>query len=313
MERVDRLERLTDLVLVLLRGPRPKSLREIAEEVPGYPPPGEARRQAFERDKRTLRQEGIAVVAEPIDGPEQVGYRIRPEEFYLPDLDLAPDEQAALNLAVAAVHFEDPSGQDALWRLGVGGPHAPRPLAALPSLPALPLLFDALRARAVVRFTYRGARRAVAPAQLRFRHGWWYLVGTDLDRRALRIFRVDRMDGPVEREAPGSAEGRGGEPVTSGSVRAGGPWPAAAADTEAVVAEVLVDAVVADVARNQVGDGALAERRPDGSVVLRLEVATVEALRAWVFEFGPHAEVLGPPDVRQEVVRWLAQVAASAP
>ncbi|HLN40953.1 MAG TPA: hypothetical protein VK215_00765, partial [Acidimicrobiales bacterium] len=98
---VDRLERLTDLVLVLLRDQRPKSLREIASEVPGYPAQeGEARRQAFERDKRTLRDGGIEVTAMPIDGPEQVGYVIRPEDYYLPDLNLAPDEQAALNLAV---------------------------------------------------------------------------------------------------------------------------------------------------------------------------------------------------------------------
>ena len=105
---VDRLERLTDLVLVLLRDQRPKSLREIASEVPGYPvQEGEARRQAFERDKRTLRDGGIEVTAMPIDAPEPVGYVIRPEDYYLPDLDLAPDEQAALNLAVHAV---DPEG-----------------------------------------------------------------------------------------------------------------------------------------------------------------------------------------------------------
>jgi hypothetical protein len=61
---VDRLERLTDLVLVLLRDQRPKSLREIASEVPGYPvQEGEARRQAFERDKRTLRDGDIEVTA----------------------------------------------------------------------------------------------------------------------------------------------------------------------------------------------------------------------------------------------------------
>src|SRR5579863_2951703 len=102
---VDRLERLTDLVLVLLRDERPKSLREIAGEVPGYPPEGEARRQAFERDKRTLRDGGIVLTTVALDGPEQVGYVIRPDDFYLPDLDLDPEEQAALNLAVAGVHL----------------------------------------------------------------------------------------------------------------------------------------------------------------------------------------------------------------
>ena len=73
--------------------------------------------------------------AVPIDGPEQVGYVIRPEDYYLPDLDLAPDEQAALNLAVAGVHLGDPSGRDALWRLGLPASAGARPVAELPALP----------------------------------------------------------------------------------------------------------------------------------------------------------------------------------
>ena len=193
---VDRLERLTDLVLVLLRDQRPKSLREIASEVPGYPTrEGEARRQAFERDKRTLRDGGIEVVAVPIDGPEQMGYVIRPEDYYLPDLDLSPDEQAALNLAVAGVHLGEPTGRDALWRLGLAASVGARPVAELPALPALGVLHGALRARATVTFGYRGDERHVDPALLRFHGGWWYLVGYDRDREA-------RRGGP--RRRPGS-------------------------------------------------------------------------------------------------------------
>ncbi len=195
---VDRLERLTDLVLVLLRDDRPKPLREIAAEVPGYPAEGEARRQAFERDKRTLRDGGVEVSAVPIEGREQVGYLIRPEDFYLPDLDLAPDEQAALNLAVAGVHLGDPSGRDALWRLGLPASAGVQPFADLAALPALPVLYDAVRRRATVTFDYRGDTRHVAPALLRFRGGWWYLVGFDLDKEASRTFRVDRMDGAAD-------------------------------------------------------------------------------------------------------------------
>ena len=200
---VDRLERLTDLVLVLLRDQRPKSLREIASEVPGYPEQeGEARRQAFERDKRTLRDGGIEVAAVPIDGPEQVGYVIRPEDYYLPDLDLTPDEQAALNLAVAGVHLGDPSGRDALWRLGLPASAGTRPVAELPALPALPVLHGALRARATVSFDYRGERRRVDPAVLRFHGGWWYVVGYDLDRgRAPHLPRRPHRRGRGRRRA----------------------------------------------------------------------------------------------------------------
>ena len=194
---VDRLERLTDLVLVLLRDQRPKSLREIASEVPGYPEAeGEARRQAFERDKRTLRDGGIEVAAVPIDGPEQIGYVIRPEDFYLPDLDLTPDEQAALNLAVAGVHLGDPSGRDALWRLGLAASAGARPVAGA----ALPLLRPACaarraRARATVGFDYRGERRHVAPAPSAFPR--WLVVSRRVRPRTGRTPHVPR--GPRRR------------------------------------------------------------------------------------------------------------------
>jgi proteasome accessory factor B len=304
---VDRLERLTDLVLVLLRDNRPKSLREIASEVPGYPAKeGEARRQAFERDKRTLRDGGIEVSAVPIDGPEQVGYVIRPDDYYLPDLDLAPDEQAALNLAVAGVHLGDPSGRDALWRLGLPATAGARPVAELPALPALAVLHEALRAGATVTFDYRGERRRVDPALLRFHGGWWYLVGHDLDRVAARTFRVDRMEGDVNTGAPGSAElPEGFDPEAA---LPDVPWRIG--DGGEVVVELRVDATLASLVLDEVGYAALAHRDDDGSVVVRLEVTNIAALRSWLFELGDHAVVLGPDEVRAEMVRWLEAVAA---
>src|SRR6266496_6241745 len=96
---IDRLERLTNLVATLLDTRRPLTLDEIVELVPGYPDDKLAHRRQFERDKETLRGIGIPVRLEPVDdlGPEQ-GYRIPPDEYYLPPLDLTPDEQAALHV-----------------------------------------------------------------------------------------------------------------------------------------------------------------------------------------------------------------------
>jgi proteasome accessory factor B len=304
---VDRLERLTNLVLVLLRDERPKPLREIAAEVPGYPAEGEARRQAFERDKRTLRDGGVEVTALPIEGREQVGYLIRPEDFYLPDLDLAPDEQAALNLAVAGVHLGDPSGRDALWRLGLPASAGVQPFADLTALPALPVLYDAVRRRAAVTFEYRGDPRHVAPALLRFRGGWWYLVGFDLEKQASRTFRVDRMDGPPTVGEPVSAVVP--DDFDPSAALPEEPWRMG--EEVAVPVDVLVDGGVAPLVVAEVGEGTVHERRPDGSVVVRLEVTNVARLRSWVLELGEHAEVLGPDDVRADMVSWLEATAAT--
>ena len=203
--QLDRLERVTDLVLVLLNTDQPLSLDSIALQVPGYPVEHAARRQAFERDKRLLRNEGIPVRTLRLPGGEQYGYSIDREAFYLPDLELAPDEQVALHLAVAGVHLDDPSGRDALLKLGATGLGEVRPIATLDTPRALVDLFEAVRTKAVASFSYRQTARRVVPAGLWFRFGHWYLVAWDLDREAVRTFRVDRIADAVGLESPGGA------------------------------------------------------------------------------------------------------------
>jgi predicted DNA-binding transcriptional regulator YafY len=248
-----------------------------------------------------LRDQGIAVVAESIDAPEQIGYRIRPEDFYLPDLELEPDEQAALNVAVAEVHVGDPSGRDALWRLGIPSAEALAPVAALPSLPALPGLFEAVRARARLQFTYRDERRTVDPALLRFRQGRWYLVGIDHDRDAPRTFRVDRIDGTPDSGPPNSAELP--DDFDAEAALPDEPWKIGDVETRAV--RVLVDALEGTRVVQELGDRSLSETHPDGSVEVVLEVSNDAALISWVLSLGPHAEILDPPDLRAQIVNWL--------
>src|SRR5438270_3713430 len=156
----DRLERLTNLVAVLLETGRPLTLEEIVERVPGYPAERESYRRQFERDKATLREIGVPISLESLYAFDQeTGYRIHRADYELPPLDLTDDERVALHLAVTAVRLEGgagaPSaaaGRDALLKLGgiegAGGPT----LAALPDVPALPALFDAYRRRARVTF-----------------------------------------------------------------------------------------------------------------------------------------------------------------
>jgi proteasome accessory factor B len=260
MAKLDRLERLTDLVLVLLNATRPLTLDELAGDVPGYPAGKDARRQAFERDKRLLREEGIPVLTESVGGPEQYGYRIDPEAFYLPDLKLTPDEQAALHLAVAGVHLGDPSGRDALLKLGATGLSESRPLASFVPPVALVPLFEAVRTRARVLFSYRGERREVAPGGLWFRHGRWYVVGWDAARDAPRTFRVDRMDDVPSVGEPGSGTLPDDFDVAGAAPEE--PWRLGAEEADDVI--VLVDPVEAGRVVEEVGEAAVQERRADG-------------------------------------------------
>jgi predicted DNA-binding transcriptional regulator YafY len=307
MPPLDRLERLTDLVLVLLEAKRPLTLSELARDVPGYPQGRDARRQAFERDKRLLREEGIPVVTEPVEGPEQFGYRIDPDTFYLPDLHLTPDEQAALQLAVAGVHLGDPSGRDALAKLGATGLFDARPLASLDPPPALVPLFEAVQRRALVRFRHRGLERQMTPAGLWFRRGHWYVVGWDADRQAPRSFRVDRIE-----EAPQlGPEGSGLLPVDFDPATAvpDEPWLAGSDDVEEV--EVAVDAIEAGRVLAELGEDALLGRGPDGSVRVRVRVTNRVGFRSFLLGLLDHAEVLQPPSARQDVVDWLRAISTA--
>lgn len=308
MAGADRLERLTDLVLVLLAASRPLTLDEIAQEVPGYPQSHVARRQAFERDKRLLRQEHIPVHTEPIDGPEQFGYRIDPAHFYLPDLELDPDEQGALNLAVAGVHLGDPSGRDALAKIGAWGSTRRAPLAWIEPHPALAPLFDAITHRAEATFMHRGATRRIAPAGLWFRRGRWYLVGWDRDREAVRTFRVDRIGDAVTVGPAGS--GVFPEGIDARAAVPSGPWRTGDGEEEHV--RVWVDPVEAARVLEELGSQVLQAHHPDGSIEVAVQVANVEAFRTWVLGLLDHAVTLGPPPVRRAIIDWLEATERSA-
>lgn len=304
---MDRLERLTNLVLVLLDAGRPVTLEAISTLVPGYPESHLARRQAFERDKRTLREEGVPISVEPVEPGGPLGYRIKPEDYYLPDLGLAPDEQVALNLAVAGVHMDDASGRDASLKLGLVGREQPA-TAVLPQLPSLPRVHQAIRERAVVAFSYRGRERSVEPYGVLFRNGFWYLMGKDRERGEVRTYRIDRVEGAVTLTDAGSFEPPADfEPAAHFPAE---PWKLG--DGERVSAQVLVDARAAPMVRAELGEDARCERRPDGSMVVTLEVSNRAAFRSWVLGLLEHATVIAPPQLRQEVMSWLEALAAPA-
>jgi predicted DNA-binding transcriptional regulator YafY len=299
---VSRLERLINLTAALLYTDRLLTADEVHERVPGYADDLSTFRRAFERDKETLRDMGVPISVEPIDPdvPQVIGYRVRRDDYYLPDPGLEPDELGALHLAASAVRLEGVGGVEALWKLGgsvaEGGPVAE--LAALPGGPHLASLFGAISARQRVRFTYRDEPREVDPFRLSFRNGHWYLAAYDHARGGERSFRVDRIGGDI---APAGAPGAFERPAAAG--RQPPPW--LFPGDEPVTARLLVDADQAGWAVGQVGPAGLEERQSDGSVVLHVQVTNRSAFRSFVLGFLDHAEVLGPPELRAELAAWL--------
>jgi proteasome accessory factor B len=306
----DRLERLTNLLANLLDARRPLTLEEIVDVVPGYPDDKVAYRRQFERDKDTLRGIGIPIDVEPLDalGGGEVGYRIRPEEYYLPELDLTPGERAALHVAVTAVRLEGGGGREALFKLGGLEGESAAPMAALRTDPALGELFDAYRNHATVSFSHRGERRRLDPYGLVFRRGRWYVVGHDRDRNEPRSFRVDRIGDDVEIGRPGGfAIPEHLDPASLLRID-----PLSFGDDEPIEARLLVDRGYAAWVIEELGEESVLERRRDGSVVLSVPVANLDAFRSFVLGLLDHAEVLDPPAVRGAIVQWLEALAGAA-
>ncbi|MCU1465320.1 MAG: putative transcriptional regulator [Actinomycetia bacterium] len=308
-----RVERVLNLLALLLDTRRALTREEIVHDVAGYPPQITAYRRAFERDKETLRGMGVPLTTETIGDGSELGYRVRPEDYYLPDLGLDAEESAALRVAVSAVSLGSHAGEGALLKLGGLADEAVAPIASLPIAPALATLFEAFRARAVVRFTHRDRVRTVEPWGLSSKRGHWYVVGFDRDRDAVRAFRADRIDGDVELGPADAFETPPGfRPDDHVESRA---W--LLGDDAPVTVRLRIDANHLDTMLAEVGaDAIVDEDAPDAvgttgpGAIVEMAVTNRAAFRSFVLGFLDHAEVLEPPDIRADVVAWLERVAA---
>lgn len=314
---VDRIERLTNLLALLLETTRALSLVEIAGDLDGqYPENERSRRASFERDKAALRDIGVPIETEIVAGGAFAGqttYRIDRRAYELADLDLAPEEMRALQVAVAAVRSD--SGQQAIWKLGGAlGDEQPAVSAVIPERPELPAIRTAVASRAPIEFSYRGEHRTLDPWGLLLRGGFWYVIGHDHDRDERRTFRVDRFDPAGDHgadtvrvgasasfERPPSFDPRAAFPADPKQIGQG-------ADENAD-ALVRIGALRSGAIERELGSDRVVERGADGSVLVSVPAGNLPAFRSWVLGLLDHAVVESPPEIRQHLVGWLADVA----
>ena len=211
-----------------------------------------------------------------------------------------------MQLAVAAARLAD--AQFGLLKLGGDRSSAPVVVANIPELPALPALREAAAERAEVTFDYHGSPRRLHPYSLLLRERFWYVIGHDVDRAEVRTYRVDRFEGDLE-VGPAGAFQRplGFDPRTTFPTD-----PKLLGEEPAARAEVLVHEARAAAVERELGDGALLVRRGDGSVVVSVPCANVDAFRSWLFGLGEHAQVLAPPELRAGIIDWLRAMAGAS-
>ena len=305
---VAKLERLMNLVAELRRAERPLTARQLRERVPGYGEvDGDSFKRAFERDKAELRDTGVPLVIEKVtvDGEVVDGYRIDRDEYLLPDPGLDADEHAALILAGNAVRLQGHSATGGLQKLGGAGSGSasiPDNMAILPSAPHLSTLFQACTEDRRVRFVHRDKARTLDPVRLHHERRW-YLQAYDLDAEAVRLYRLDRIEGDGELGDAGSADTAvhaSDHPIELAS------W--ALGDGPVTPVRLRAAPGVAGVASRAVGAEGTTWHE-DGSATLAMSVRNSAALRDFVLSFGGDVVIESPDAWHEDLVAHLRSIA----
>jgi proteasome accessory factor B len=314
------LERLINLVALLLEARRPMRFEDIRAVMPAYQQgdPASAKRM-FERDKDVLREVGIPVELTSTDAWEvEQGYRIPKDQYYLPEVTFAPEEVWALFVAAHAPG-EGGEAEQAFQKLSAGtetnvlsamSERAPAP-GVDPSGRFLGGVADALARRRAIRFRYRPAQgkagvREVDPYSLAFRRGHWYLVGLDRGRGEIRSYRLSRIQSAVKDVGAGGAPPEGFD--ASKQLEAG-PW---GLGEPAARARVAFSSKVAWWAIPSAPGARTLRKRPDGWVEVDVPASQTDSFVSWILSFGPDARVYSPKPIRDQVVARLEALAGHA-
>jgi predicted DNA-binding transcriptional regulator YafY len=230
LSRVPKTERILNLIAFLLRSKKPVPVEQILSKVRGYD--DQAQRDSlmrrFERDKKVLRDMGVPLQYNSFSQGIE-GYFISQNDYYIGQVSL-PSESLVLLNALADATKRQASGRiqeelrSALLKLGFDSkPRSEEKDDQTKAFhgefldlklegnegDAVNKLSEAVLRRIPVRFTYytigRDATsiREVDPYGLGFagqawHKGAWYLVGFCHRRGAVRVFKVQRIQGAVE-------------------------------------------------------------------------------------------------------------------
>lgn len=213
-------ERLVNLTIALLATGRWITKSEIYENIEGYSGEPDAKERMFERDKEELRNLGIDIEVGTFDPlfEDEVGYRIRPENYRIQISELTPQQLALISSATqswrgAILDSKASAGLTKLKALGIesdvdGIPMNPHQVRN--SDTNLAKVIDALALRKTISFDYRASdntdeNRALEPYGVGTKNGFWYVAGNDLERRAVRLFRLDRVVSEVKEQGRGAS------------------------------------------------------------------------------------------------------------
>jgi proteasome accessory factor BC len=327
----EKLIRQLSLISYLMAERRPVTATEIRRDVEGYSDMTEdAFARRFYADRAELDSLGIHLTVDrPADGfSEQENYSLAPEAFFLPSIAFSDAELAALQTALSLLDGEfayaeplrlalqqltwgrpSPLGSPAQRAIGLGitGSAGGAELSA-----RLAKVDTAIYRRKRIEFEYftiqsgETATRKVDPYELLFEGGQFYLVGWSHERAAIRVFRLSRIRGKVAYATKAEHDFQRPDGFDPRDYANRIPWQLG---DPVGTAEIHVsDRIAWHVQRNFGRYGTLAPA-DDGGQVFRTDYAIARLLLAWVLGYEQHAQVLGPPELVDELGRRLERVA----
>ena len=205
-------ERLVNLVIALLATKRNVTKSEIFRTIEGYEGSNDSMERMFERDKDELRSLGIEIEVSGLDPlfDDEVGYRIRPENFSFDSEGFSPVQIAYMSLA--AQLWKDASlsevSQKAVRKLA--GFASSMDIDDIPAVAPLALsapifldeIVNCISERKPIEFAYldhelNSHLRNVHVYSYFSLNGFWYFRGFDTEKMDIRTFRCDRIQGEL--------------------------------------------------------------------------------------------------------------------
>ncbi len=213
-------ERLVNLTIALLGTRRWLTKAQIFIAVDGYEGEPDAKERMFERDKDDLRNLGIDIEVGSFDPlfEDEAGYRIKPGSYRSDISEISSRELSLISLATsiwqgAVLNSSALSALIKLKSLGIDSD-----LDAIPAIaPTIHIsdenfasIVDAIAERRTISFSYLSPeltpqQRALEPYGAGTKGGYWYVAGFDLDRREIRLFRLDRIDSEISLQGKASS------------------------------------------------------------------------------------------------------------
>ncbi len=316
----DRLARLTRLVAILQAHPEGMRTADIAERV--------------DMSVRTVYRDLNAIEGElhlPVWSEDGV-WGIDSTKAFLPPLKLTQQEAMAVvlsaRLMVRYIDKYDPDLAAAFEKLEVGLPpplaeHVERTLDVLSKAPRderfsenVRLLTKAWAERRVVAFDYAPARyeggatprrATVQPYLLEpsLQTHALYLVGFDVEKKALRTFKVERIGNaallPQTFEPPDAS-------ATTSALRKA--WDIIADQPPAEIVLRFSPAVADRVRETTWHPTQTVRAEADGSLRWMATVAGTIEIRLWILSWGDDVEVLEPASLRDDVAATHRRAAA---